>query len=85
MLMLMSKSESANVRLADTVPQAHSIVRYHWRSPPSSIKFGTDLKILLCVVQGVNTVAIVTTLILVRRSNNVCPYPQKFAETIARQ
>jgi hypothetical protein len=43
MLMLMSKSESANVRPADTMPQAHSIVRYSIRAPPSSIKFGTDL------------------------------------------
>jgi hypothetical protein len=43
MLMLMSKSESANVHPAETMPQAHSIVRYHCRAPPSSIKFGTDL------------------------------------------
>lgn len=40
---------------------------------------------LLSVVQGVNIAAIVTTIILVRRSNNVCPYHQKIAETKARQ
>ena len=40
---------------------------------------------LLSVVQGVNIAAIVTTIILVRRSNNVCPYHQKIAETMARQ
>ena len=39
---------------------------------------------LLSVVQGINIAAIVTT-ILVRRSNKVCPYHQKIAETMARQ
>jgi uncharacterized protein with PQ loop repeat len=40
---------------------------------------------LLCVAQGINIMAITATLILVRRSNNVCPYHQKLAETMARQ
>ena len=31
-------------------------------------------EVLLCLVQGVNILAIATTLILVRRSNQVCPY-----------
>ena len=30
--------------------------------------------LLMCFVQGVNIMAIVTTLLLVRRSNQVCPY-----------
>ncbi len=34
---------------------------------------------LMCVVQGVNIAAIVTTIILVRRSNNVCPYHRKMS------
>jgi len=37
---------------------------------------------LMCVAQGVN---IVTTIVLVRRSNNVCPYHRRITETIARQ
>jgi hypothetical protein len=40
---------------------------------------------LMCVVQGVNIAAIVTTIILVRRSNNICPYHRKLTETVARQ
>lgn len=40
---------------------------------------------LLCVVQGVNIAAIVTTIVLVRRSNSVCPYHQKISERITRQ
>jgi hypothetical protein len=43
MLVFMSKSESANVRPPGTMPQAHGIVRYYYRAPPSSIKSGTDL------------------------------------------
>ena len=42
-------------------------------------------ELLMCVVQGVNIAAIVTTIVLVRRSNNVCPYHRRIAETIARQ
>jgi uncharacterized protein with PQ loop repeat len=40
---------------------------------------------LLCVAQGINIIAIATTIILVRRSNNVCPYHRKITETAARQ
>lgn len=40
---------------------------------------------LLSVVQGVNIAAIVTTIILVRRSNNVCPYHLKTVEAMTRQ
>jgi hypothetical protein len=39
---------------------------------------------LLCVVQAVNIVAIVTTIILVRRSNQICPYHRKMTKTMAR-
>lgn len=42
-------------------------------------------ELLMCVVQGVNIAAIVTTLILVRRSNNVCPYHRRITETIGQQ
>ncbi|MFL6228929.1 MAG: PQ-loop repeat-containing protein [Pyrinomonadaceae bacterium] len=35
---------------------------------------------LMCVVQGVNIAAIVTTIALVRRSNNVCPYHRRMTE-----
>ena len=42
-------------------------------------------EVMLCVVQGVNIAAIVTTIILVRRSNNVCPYHRRVTETMARQ
>ncbi len=42
-------------------------------------------EILMCVVQGVNIVAIVTTIVLVRRSNRICPYHCQTAETKARQ
>jgi len=42
-------------------------------------------ELLMCVVQGVNIAAIVTTIVLVRRSNNVCPYHRRITETIARQ
>jgi uncharacterized protein with PQ loop repeat len=41
--------------------------------------------VLLCVVQGINIAAIATTIILVRRSNNICPYHLKFTERITRQ
>ena len=40
--------------------------------------------LLLGVVQGVNIIAIVTTLILVRRSNSICPHHLKIAEKLAR-
>ena len=40
---------------------------------------------MLAVVQGVNIAAIVTTLLLVRRSNRVCPHHMKVAETAARR
>ena len=40
---------------------------------------------LMSAAQGVNIVAIVTTIFLVRRSNNVCPYHQKIARAKARQ
>jgi hypothetical protein len=42
-------------------------------------------ELLMCVVQGVNIAAIVTTIILVRRSNRLCPYHRRITETIARQ
>jgi uncharacterized protein with PQ loop repeat len=42
-------------------------------------------EVLMCVVQGVNIAAIVTTIILVRRSNNICPYHRKLTEARARQ
>ena len=42
-------------------------------------------EVLLSFVQGVNILAIATTLILVRRSNQICPYHQKLIETITRQ
>ena len=40
---------------------------------------------LLSVAQAVNVTAIVTTIILVRRSNSVCPYHLKVTEGIKRQ
>jgi uncharacterized protein with PQ loop repeat len=40
---------------------------------------------LLCVAQGINVAAIATTIILVRRSNNICPYHRKLSEMMARQ
>lgn len=39
-------------------------------------------EVLMCFVQGVKILAIATTLILVRRSNQICPYHQKVTETI---
>ena len=39
----------------------------------------------MCVAQGVNVAAIVTTIILVRRSNSICPYHLKLSETMVRQ
>jgi len=42
-------------------------------------------EVMLCVVQGVNIAAIVTTIILVRRSNSICPYHRKLTEMTARQ
>lgn len=42
-------------------------------------------EVMLSVVQAVNLAAIVTTLLLVRRSNRVCPHHLKGAETTARQ
>ena len=42
-------------------------------------------EVLMCFVQGVNILAIVTTLILVQRSNQICPYHQKVTETNTRQ
>lgn len=42
-------------------------------------------ELLMCVVQGVNIAAIVTTIILVRRSNNVCPYHRRVTEARARR
>ncbi len=42
-------------------------------------------EVLLSFVQGVNILAIAATLILVRRSNQICPYHQKETETITRQ
>jgi uncharacterized protein with PQ loop repeat len=41
--------------------------------------------VLLCVVQGINIAAIATTIILVRRSNNICPYHLELAGGITRQ
>jgi uncharacterized protein with PQ loop repeat len=42
-------------------------------------------EVMLAVVQAVNIAAIVTTLLLVRRSNRVCPYHAKAAGTDARR
>jgi len=42
-------------------------------------------EVMLCVVQGVNIAAIVTTIILVRRSNSICPYHRKLTEMKAWQ
>ena len=42
-------------------------------------------EVMLCVVQGVNIAAIVTTIVLVRRSNSICPYHRKLTEMKARQ
>jgi uncharacterized protein with PQ loop repeat len=42
-------------------------------------------EVLLSFVQGVNILAIATTLLLVRRGNQICPYHQKVIETITRQ
>ena len=39
---------------------------------------------LLSVVQGVNIIAILTTIILVRRSNRVCPHHLKTTEKLSR-
>ncbi len=40
---------------------------------------------LLSIAQAVNITAIVTTIILVRRSNQICPYHLNITERIARQ
>jgi uncharacterized protein with PQ loop repeat len=42
-------------------------------------------ELLMCVVQGVNIAAIVITIILVRRSNNVCPYHRRVTEARPRR
>jgi uncharacterized protein with PQ loop repeat len=42
-------------------------------------------EVLMCVVQAVNISAIATTILLVRRSNHICPYHRKVTETITRQ
>jgi lipid-A-disaccharide synthase-like uncharacterized protein len=41
--------------------------------------------VLLCVVQGINIAAIATTIILVRRSNNICPHHLNLTGKITRQ
>ncbi len=41
--------------------------------------------LLMCFVQGVNIIAIATTLVLVRRSKRICPYHLKVAEMASRQ
>lgn len=38
---------------------------------------------LMCVVQGVNLAAIATTIMLVRRSNNICPYHRRVTGAVA--
>ena len=42
-------------------------------------------ELLMCVVQGVNLAAIAITIILVRRSNNVCPYHRQVTGARARR
>ncbi len=42
-------------------------------------------EVMMAVVQAVNIAAIVTTLLLVRRSNRVCPHHLKAAEAGARR
>lgn len=42
-------------------------------------------EVLLCFVQGVNILAIATTLIIVRRSNQTCPYHRKVDSTTTRK
>ena len=42
-------------------------------------------ELMMCLVQGVNIIAIAATIILVRRSKGICPYHQKVAEATARQ
>lgn len=41
--------------------------------------------LLVGVVQGVNILAILTTIVLVRRSNSVCPHHLKVTEKITRR
>lgn len=41
--------------------------------------------VLLSVVQGINIAAIATTIILVRRSNNICPHHLKRTGRNSRQ
>ena len=38
----------------------------------------------MSVVQIVSIAAIATTIVLVRRSNRICPYHRKVSETMAR-
>ena len=40
---------------------------------------------LMCVVQAVNIAAIVTTIVLVRRSNSICPYHRRITEATTRR
>ena len=42
-------------------------------------------ELLMSVVQGVNIAAIVITIVLVRRSNNICPYHRRITEALARR
>ena len=42
-------------------------------------------ELLMCLVQGVNIIAIAATIILVRRSKGICPYHRKVAEATTRQ
>jgi uncharacterized protein with PQ loop repeat len=42
-------------------------------------------EVMLAVVQAVNIAAIVTTLLLVQRSNKVCPHHLNMTENTARQ
>jgi lipid-A-disaccharide synthase-like uncharacterized protein len=41
--------------------------------------------LLMCAVQGVNIMAIATTLVLVRRSKRICPYHLKLAQMPPQQ
>jgi uncharacterized protein with PQ loop repeat len=41
-------------------------------------------ELLMSVVQIVSIAAIATTIVLVRRSNRICPYHRKVSETMAR-
>jgi uncharacterized protein with PQ loop repeat len=45
----------------------------------------TQKEMLMSIVQAISIIAIGTTIVLVRRSNRVCPYHRKLGETMTQK